>query len=619
VAGWLKIAARSFAMAAVAGAAQLGAAQALAVLVWSSVPSPEIWRRQLMWVLFIFAAAVLAGVAGGRRSVRSVRQAIMNRRADAAAAHHSGLVMHRGGVRAARQRAIARARYRTVDTARGFVAGASRVGATVFASLGAYAAFLLVWLPARNAYAGRDLRVLAVAALIGTGIGAVVSLLALLAAPIAANAAIWVAGVWIFGLASVGVAIGTGNHTITPRLAVLDAPNLIGPDEWWLGPYVMVLVAAVFAATVAATARWVGAHPLGIALSGLAGPAMVGAGYLLVGPGYGLRSGYVAALLSAAVGMATSTVTAVARRGKTAPLAAAAIASAAAGARSAAPAQRAITASPGAPYAAAPRAGQSTKRRKPATPSPAYAAAGVTSAPYPAPNPASQYPAAQYSANPYPTNQYPTWSQPARSTSTTPAGVYVAPPRGAPVTPPSPTTSGGTAAKPSSTKAPTTKAPTTKAPNTKAPTASAPPTPSPAIATAAAAAAAQTGQKPPPKSKRRGRADKSVRVPEAVQPEPVTASSSSEVNLPRTTRPAQVVAVKPSRPSPDAEPALPKGRRARRRAAKLAAERAEQEERIARQRERDAQSLGKREREHIAWLENLTSMPADPTLTTRKK
>lgn len=88
-------------------------------------------------------------------------------------------------------------------------------------------------------------------------------------------------------------------------------------------------------------------------------------------------------------------------------------------------------------------------------------------------------------------------------------------------------------------------------------------------------------------------------------------------DLPRTARPAEVVAVQPSSRLADVE--LPRGWRARRRAAKLAAERAAQEERLARQRERDAESLGKREREHVAWVERLVSMPADPTLESRQK
>ena len=99
VAGWIKLAIRSFAAAGLFAAAQLGAAQALSMFVWSTVPAPEVWRRQLMWLLFIFAAAVLGGVAGGRRSVRAIRIAIANRRAIAASQRHSGLTLHKSGMR----------------------------------------------------------------------------------------------------------------------------------------------------------------------------------------------------------------------------------------------------------------------------------------------------------------------------------------------------------------------------------------------------------------------------------------------------------------------------------------------------------------------------------------
>src|SRR5258705_2726167 len=124
VAGWVKLAVRSFVVAGLVGAAQLGAAQALALLVWSTVPTPDVWRRQLMWLLFIFAAAVLGGVAGGRRSVRGIRRAIANRRADAAAPRHPGLVAHQSGLGAARPRALAHAPNKTGDTPRRFPAGA---------------------------------------------------------------------------------------------------------------------------------------------------------------------------------------------------------------------------------------------------------------------------------------------------------------------------------------------------------------------------------------------------------------------------------------------------------------------------------------------------------------
>ncbi len=354
VARWVRLAARSFVAAAVVCAAQLGVAQALAVLVWSAVPTPDVWRRHLTWLVLIFAAAVLGGVAGGRRSVREIRRAIANRRADAAAARHSGLVAHQRGLRAAQKRAVAAARSKTVDTARGVAAMATRICATVFSALGAAASFALVWLPARNAFAPADMRVLAITAGVGIAVGAILSVLSLAAAPIAASVGVWLIGLWVFGLTSVGIAIATDQPTITPRLGVLDAPEVIGPDDWWLGPNLIVAVAAVFGAAVAGTARWLAAHRLAIALSGLAGPAVLAAAYLVVGPAGDLMSSYVAALLAATVGLLTSAAMAAVHRGagdaaKTARTPAALTAGPSA---TAAPRPLAIESGPGAQYPA---------------------------------------------------------------------------------------------------------------------------------------------------------------------------------------------------------------------------------------------------------------------------
>jgi hypothetical protein len=156
------------------------------------------------------------------------------------------------------------------------------------------------------------------------------------------------------------------------------------------------------------------------------------------------------------------------------------------------------------------------------------------------------------------------------------------------------------------------------------PAPAAPPTRGPVAAPAGTKGAANEPAKPagPQQSgqaggkKHKGRADRTVRVPDPVRPEPVRRKSNAPEDLPRTARPAEVVAVHTSRTPTPAD--LPKGRRARRRAEKLAAERAEQEERLARQRERDAASMGKREREHIAWVKRLTDMPADPSLNRDK-
>ena len=410
VVGWVKLAGRSFVAAALVGAAQLGVAQALALLVWSTVPTPDVWRRHLTWMVFIFAAAVLGGVAGGRRSVREIRRAIANSRADAAAARHAGLVAHRSGLRAARRRAVAAARSKTVDTARGVAAMATRVSATVFAALGAAASFALVWLPARNAFAPADMRVLAISAGVGIVVGAVLALLCLAAAPIAANVGVSLAGLWLFGLASVGIAIATDQPTITPRLGVLDAPPMIGPDEWWLGPHLVVVMAAVFGVAVAGTARWLSAHRLAIALSGLAGPSVVAAAYLVVGPAGDLMSSYVAALLAATVGLLTSAATAATHRGTVGEPTTARTPAALTAGVATAPPRRPLAIESG-------RAAQRPAARKPAGRKPAAQTAAAQTA-------AAQTAAAQTAAAHSPAGLYPAADP-----------LYLAPPRSAPVPP----------------------------------------------------------------------------------------------------------------------------------------------------------------------------------------
>jgi len=314
---WLAIAARSFAVAAVVGAGQLGTAQAVGMLVWSPAPAADGWRRQLVWLVFIFAASVLAGVAGGHRSVRAVRRAIATRRAAAAATRRrrvptSGPVSHR--------RPKMSARNRIIDAARWTLAALSRLSATLFASLGAAVSYALVWLAARDTLDPADLRLLTTAAGTGIAVGAVVSLVSLAAAPVAANAAIWLGAGWILGLASVATVIAVADQSSTPLLGTLDIARLIDTDDWWLKPDVMVALAVVFAGAVAALARWVGEPRLAVALSGPAGPSIIAAGYLLVGPGDDLARSHDAAALAVAAGLLASIVIAVLpRRRRTSP------------------------------------------------------------------------------------------------------------------------------------------------------------------------------------------------------------------------------------------------------------------------------------------------------------
>ncbi len=305
-AAWLTIMARSFVIAGAAGAGQLGAAQALAMLEWDPVPPPGAWNRQLAWIVFICAASVFLGVAGSRRFVRSVRHAIDGRRTLAAAHRRATPAPEKPG-----QRVLASMRYHSLDVGRRLLAGASRMHAAVFASLGTAASFPFVWVPTRNVVDVDGLRVLVAAFATGIVIGVALSVLSLAVAPIATNTAVWLAGAWILGLGSLATMLDASGPWRTPLLGILDAPGLVGPSDWWLGPYVIVVVAVLFAGAVAGWARWVGERRVTIALSGVAGPSIIAVSYLFAGPGPDLRPHHDAALVAAGAGLLVSVVVAV--------------------------------------------------------------------------------------------------------------------------------------------------------------------------------------------------------------------------------------------------------------------------------------------------------------------
>ena len=301
---WVGLVARSAAGAALVGAAELGIASALGLLAWPvRPPGAEAEARTTLWVVFIFATAVLGGIGMSRDVVRAIRAAIASRRALAA--------VTRGSVRRA---TLAAVRSRAVDAARGTAAALTRVVAAVTAAAGAAATFALIWFPARGAaMAPGQLRELALDAAIGVLLGTMLGLAALTAAPIAVAVAATAVWVWAFGIMSVWLA-GTGPDQAPgqadlgpPRLGVLDAPHLIEPTDWWLGPYLMVVIAVIIGASIAATARWIGSRRLAVALSGVAGPALVAAGYLVAGPTPALTSAYIASLLAATAGLVAST------------------------------------------------------------------------------------------------------------------------------------------------------------------------------------------------------------------------------------------------------------------------------------------------------------------------
>jgi hypothetical protein len=137
--------------------------------------------------------------------------------------------------------------------------------------------------------------------------------------------------VWLLAIGSAlaGSTLG-GSAEETPRpapkLGVADLPTLIPVDQWWSGPSLMIGMAIALGVLVALVARWGGGSRPAIALSGLAGPLLVAAAYLLAGPGSagsaGLASSagashldaYRMALIAVAAGLFASALIAAPRR-----------------------------------------------------------------------------------------------------------------------------------------------------------------------------------------------------------------------------------------------------------------------------------------------------------------
>ena len=262
----------SFGVGAVLAAAQVGVGSGLGVLDWPlSFSAIRGWGQLLTWVAFIFAVGVAGGAVVGRRALRRPRPTL------------------------------------TIWT-RAAAAGAS--------GLGSAAAFPLVWIPVRVNQPTVDLAAevtMAVTAGIGALVGMVLAVIALSWKPVASGVAVSAAWVWLFALISVGLA-AKDHVRVTPRLGMIDAPQALASDAWWLGPYLMVGVAALLGLLVAAVAGWKGAGWVGIALSGLAGPGLVASAYLITGWGVSGNgedlAPYVASLLAVCSGVLASTAVA---------------------------------------------------------------------------------------------------------------------------------------------------------------------------------------------------------------------------------------------------------------------------------------------------------------------
>jgi hypothetical protein len=282
IGAWARLVWYAVGVAVISVAAQLGVADALGIIRWDeafvgtagsadaggTAGTANAWNALLTWVAFIFVTSVLAGAAIGVRAVRRPNR--------------------RDGV-------------------------TPRVVASLAAGVGGSAAVTLAWLPGRSAQAplgvnsGLVLIMTAGAAIV---VGVVLSLVILSAAPLAAGVRSAAAWVWLAGIGSAVIGALTHEPYAAPRLGVIDAPSLV-PVTWWSGPNLMIAVAVVIGVAVAGVARWAGANRFAVALSGLAGPAVLASAYLIAGPGGTAERGvqfapYQAALIAAAAGLVAS-------------------------------------------------------------------------------------------------------------------------------------------------------------------------------------------------------------------------------------------------------------------------------------------------------------------------
>jgi len=268
----------SLGSAAVTGAAQLAVAQAIGIVRWSDGGGDAAgWGALLTWVAFIFAIAVLGGASVGRRALR----------------------------RPGRKESFG-----------------VRLVAALAAVVGAAGAATLAWLPARTMpppVNGDPELVIVITAAAGIVVGFLVALVALSLAPVAGGVRATVTWIWLVGLGSAIAGYVSHQPYRAPRLGVIDAPSVV-PVNFWTGPNLMVAITLLLSITLAVVARWGGSHRAGVALSGLAGPALAAAAYLVAGPGTGADRStqfepYLAALIAMAAGFIASLLVALPGRG----------------------------------------------------------------------------------------------------------------------------------------------------------------------------------------------------------------------------------------------------------------------------------------------------------------
>lgn len=235
----------TFVVALLAGAAQLGVAYGLGLLLWArsfNDSSADVWAGHLTWICWLAAASAVSGAVAGGKVARLVS---------------------------------------LPDTVgwRIVIAAVGGVGAAV--------TIPLVMVPTRYAAlsSGADpVMVAGRVTVVGVLVGAVVAFGVLLARPLAWNAIATVVWMWLVALGSVVGALRRGDDPEETRLGVWSYQGDAVPD--WVPAVVPMLAAAfVIGFVVALLGRRVGVSRLGTAIAGTPGPLLVAVAYLVAGPG----------------------------------------------------------------------------------------------------------------------------------------------------------------------------------------------------------------------------------------------------------------------------------------------------------------------------------------------
>jgi hypothetical protein len=279
VRSWVKLVSNSMGIAAVAVAAQLGVAEAFGIVRWTDhyeASGGNSWSALLTWIGFFYAVAVLGGSLVGRRAMRR---------------------------RGRTERVLA------------------RIMSALAAAVGASAAISLALVEARGVIAPLNVNVhpelvISLVAAAGVLIGLGAAILALLVPTVAGGARASVLWLWAAAIGCALPAVITHKRAPSPLLGVVALPTVSGMD-WLPGPYSMVAITAILGLGVALVARWGGAHRIGVALSGLAGPAIVAGAYAIAGSSDENHTAFLASIYAVAAGVVVGTIVALPPRDDT--------------------------------------------------------------------------------------------------------------------------------------------------------------------------------------------------------------------------------------------------------------------------------------------------------------